>query len=981
MDRSEPALLQHLRSEAPAYYGTAMRVREAAATWLANVPSTFPHYTQHTIDHSDEIVRQIDKILYWQGEPERNVHITPVELYVFCVSAYLHDAGMVLSPEEEAKVVDSPQWESWLASDEQLASAWTAAKSRITLAASEESVLVAHRELRLLIAEYIRQSHHQRSVAFMLAHASQLADLDFNDHRLRSAIGSVCRGHNLSQDQLDDIYSYPTSTDLLGQDANVRLVASLLRLGDLLDVREARACDLVRSAVEPLPMPSSAHWTQYRRIDQISVNSKAISLVARCERMDEHRLLRDWCQWICDEIGSLGRARLGSRRWETWDPPRASMRGPEPTIDIQAGPGASYQAVDWRFQFDELPMIRTLINDVHSEPRDYIRELIQNSADASRCAVIDDLVRSSDVVPSSLTSVGQQILDRHSIHVTLSEEPFGQTTAQYLTVADHGTGMDPSVITRHFLQIGNSYYTSPEFRRRYQFAPTSRFGIGFMSVFSVSNDVLIETRTRDADRGVQMRLTGPSDYFLVDTPSRHLDVGTRIQVRLNSSMTQGELTDLLEYWLVSLEFPVIVDDLGRVKTIRMAKFVEEEVRDPIGIVDRFRIRLFPSEIPGVEGEFQVLEVVEKSGECRWDRADWYKYHYLDEHPGAVVLDIPPSSMALNGIRIHPGRFAGHARERYSIDGAPATRLDVRRQGVRVSASRDVVVTLPFGSDISSQWGRLLDQHLVDRRGAGYPSDWRYLQGLIAAFSIGDRWLEKQGTVPWFVDGVEQSTSWRVAAEVSAITTVAWMESDAPLRLRQDRDRRLSEACARFSRGEAARVMSGSQYKRMARKCREAIFDRLRAEYASVIDDGVVVTRWTRGDPRRPFDLGSERSYEVGVVSDSEIIGVVVGIRGTFSDYVLLNETNPLIEWALRTLTEGGGTDSRSVNKLAERIVKAVRYASISSDFWPFLREFRGIDNGIGGSIPRDEDVGHFIVPDYMQALMGALGENEEGREP
>ena len=66
-------LLRYLEEKDPVYYGTLLRLRERLAGWLAYIPQTFPHYTRHTVEHSDEIISQMSKLLFKEDDPRQPV--------------------------------------------------------------------------------------------------------------------------------------------------------------------------------------------------------------------------------------------------------------------------------------------------------------------------------------------------------------------------------------------------------------------------------------------------------------------------------------------------------------------------------------------------------------------------------------------------------------------------------------------------------------------------------------------------------------------------------------------------------------------------------------------------------------------------------------------------------------------------------------------------------------------------------------------
>ena len=129
----------------------------------------------------------------------------------------------------------------------------------------------------------------------------------------------------------------------------------------------------------------------------------------------------------------------------------------------------------------------------------------------------------------------------------------------------------------------------------------SRFGVGFLSVFAVSDHVIVETYKPSTDQeGIRLTLTGPRSYLLAERGSRR-QTGTRVEVMLREPMASGELTRLLGSWCRRVEFPISVKDLDEVTEIRAetaADFVYERP-DLSEMGARFVVRAFPVDRPGI----------------------------------------------------------------------------------------------------------------------------------------------------------------------------------------------------------------------------------------------------------------------------------------------------------------------------------------------------------------------------------------------
>jgi hypothetical protein len=207
-DLERTALVRFLKNRHPEYYGKVAEVRREVAGWLAYVPQTFPHYTRHTIEHSEEIIVQISKLLFRDQDDKQPVlaALSGVEAYVLVVAAFLHDAGMVASDAEKVQILSSAEWKTWIESGGG-AKRWSEIEAFAHgNSPPDESVrtFLADMQRRFLIAEFIRRAHHTRSARVVRQHHEALGRLAFGDGSLAETIADICEAHGFRTHELDN---------------------------------------------------------------------------------------------------------------------------------------------------------------------------------------------------------------------------------------------------------------------------------------------------------------------------------------------------------------------------------------------------------------------------------------------------------------------------------------------------------------------------------------------------------------------------------------------------------------------------------------------------------------------------------------------------------------------------------------------------------------------------------------------------------
>jgi len=224
-----------------------------------------------------------------------------------------------------------------------------------------------------------------------------------------------------------------------------------------------------------------------------------------------------------------------------------------------------YQPIDFKFGVDTSSALQLFAgNTLYKDRRVFLRELVQNAVDACNLRQMRE--------PGFTPAIGIEFspeLDR-------------------ITFRDNGIGMSKQWLEKYFLNIGLSFYQSDEIVRvnrdaNIQFSFISQFGIGFLSSFLVSRQVIIKTRQAGSE-GFIIRITHLDDYFDVRVADEHLPVGTEVTVVLKENVRQycrsleylGYLKTNVRFLPIALDF---VDEKGACTVLgRESMNYDEEIR-------------------------------------------------------------------------------------------------------------------------------------------------------------------------------------------------------------------------------------------------------------------------------------------------------------------------------------------------------------------------------------------------------------------
>lgn len=495
-------------------------IKECASPILARIIETFPEYTSHGIQHSEAIIERLNSIIPDPLKEEFNEY----EIYFLIASAYLHDIGMANIPELGG---------------------------------------VCKFESREDVQSYIRSNHHLRAEDFIKRNYNCLRIQD--EHQARF-IGRICRGHR--ECNLFDKGLFSPDQFYGSKQINVPLLASLLRIGDELDLTSERTPQIIYEHMPPKNEISKSEWEKHLSVSgggPLLENPLFITYTAVCKNPDIHRALKKLEVKINNELKDLPHL-LYQYKNHYKDIPR------EFVITIQP---EGYKVHDVKFTLHESTLINLLMGEkLYRTSDESIRELIKNSVDSCRSR--------KRAVEGYIPCITIQLAADRST----------------LKIIDNGDGMDEYIIDNYFSKIGQSFYQSQEFLEKgAEFSPLSELGIGVLSYFLIAKKIVVETKAENCPSNV-IEIDDIGDYFFVREGQKS-DVGTSVTLFLKDDAKNIDFLSTISHYARHLKIPLNYisecGEIARIHGIDKTSEINEHVREYYGDVNQFKFFKIESE--------------------------------------------------------------------------------------------------------------------------------------------------------------------------------------------------------------------------------------------------------------------------------------------------------------------------------------------------------------------------------------------------
>ena len=475
---------------------------------LSCISQIFPHYTLHDVSHSNAILDSIERFL----GSDIITKLSVTDLWLLLCSTYSHDIGMYIIGDEIKKCFDSEDFQQFVLEE----------KKDVNSPLNKYAVfydlddhkklrydncnlsLEAYHSARFLLAEYFRNKHAQRSKTFIESDNS-VNQMFSEIKRLISITAEICRLHSADFDEVMNFYDLENG---IGDYCHPRFVACMLRIGDLLDFDSSRVSwFLLKHLSTATPEDSLTHNEKNFNVVHALVTPEKVDVFAECSDCNVAFEMDKWFSWIRDEM---------SNQRNSWNEiaPVPEAKGYPMLGTLETKLIGGYDTIDNnfkpKFEIDTDKAIEILQGSgLYDNKSQCIREILQNAIDATYLRIY--LENENELGPSEkdfekFVSICKS--EKYQIDFKCERKD----NSWHIEIEDNGIGMCKEDL-KFLLKIGSGKNNKKKFEmieKMPEYAkPSGIFGIGFQSIFLITDKVCINTRSAKDNEVIDLEIGTP----------------------------------------------------------------------------------------------------------------------------------------------------------------------------------------------------------------------------------------------------------------------------------------------------------------------------------------------------------------------------------------------------------------------------------------------------------------------------------------
>ncbi|KJF45084.1 HD domain-containing protein [Draconibacterium sediminis] len=468
---------------------------------LNAVSSLFPHYSLHDESHSITIVNNIVRIL---GK-EKLDKLSAIDIWLILEASYSHDLGMVVSSDKLIEALTSKDFFDFFNEIQQdkknglheFALQFKIEDDRIKYNSNVLS-LEYHDGIKFILAEFFRRQHSDRSKEIITNPNGELklsSPRGVIPKRIFKILANICSCHTKSFEEVMDLPFSEVGIDI--ENAHPRFISCLLRVGDLLDLDNNRFSEVMLRTLSKIPIDTLNHKAKHLSIESFRIDNEIIDVTAKCLDYDTANVTQHWFNYLNSEI---------SQQMINWNNIVPSKElGYLPTIGSLIVELSNYEYIDGKkkpkFTVDTDKAIELLRGaGIYEGAYQCIREILQNAVDATLLRLWLEYKEEPDFDLTNPNSVDFiRVKNDFPIYININEKDVvDQYKIWEFNITDKGTGL--STYDLGFLMNTGS---SSKNRKRVSLIdemplwmrPSGIFGIGFQSIFMLTEQVKLETKS------------------------------------------------------------------------------------------------------------------------------------------------------------------------------------------------------------------------------------------------------------------------------------------------------------------------------------------------------------------------------------------------------------------------------------------------------------------------------------------------------
>lgn len=467
---------------------------------LNAVSNLFPHYSLHDESHSITIINNIVRIL---GK-ENLIKLSAIDIWLILEASYCHDIGMVVSSD---KLIDALQSKGFLDFFREVqqdhknglhefAIQFNIDEGKIKYVSNELN-LSYHDGIKFILAEFFRRSHSDRSKEIINNPNGELklsSPRGVIPQRIFKILADICSSHTKN---FEDVMKLPFSEVGIDIDnSHPRFISCLLRIGDLLDLDNNRFSEVMLRTLSKIPIDTLNHKAKHLSIESFRVDNEIIDVRAKCFDYDTANITQHWFNYLNSEI---------SQQMINWNNivPFKEL-GYLPTIGNLKVELSGYEYIDGKkkpkFSVDTDKAMELLKGaGIYEGAYQCIREILQNAVDATLLRIWLEYKDEKNFDLSKPTSDDFiRIKDNFPISININEKSVvGQDKIWEFSITDKGTGLS-NYDLGFLMNTGSSSKNKKRInlieKMPLWLRPSGIFGIGFQSIFMLTEQVKLETK-------------------------------------------------------------------------------------------------------------------------------------------------------------------------------------------------------------------------------------------------------------------------------------------------------------------------------------------------------------------------------------------------------------------------------------------------------------------------------------------------------